>query len=74
MENAIVITPKVINRMSNMSIDDQKKVMETLVCEEILKTDRPFKLSPLQELVYVFLRDYIRRDSMRYGKQSGCLD
>ncbi len=68
MENAIVITPKVISRMCNMSIEDQKAVMETLICEEILNTDRAHQLSPMQELCYLFMRDYIRRDSLRYNR------
>ncbi len=71
MENAVVITPRVISRMSNMSIDDQKAVMETLICEEILKTERPKRLSPMQELVYLFMRDYIKRDSQRYERIAG---
>ncbi len=68
MENAIVITPKVISRMCNMSIEDQKAVMETLICEEVLNTERTHQLSPMQELCYVFMRDYIRRDSLSYNR------
>ncbi len=68
MENAIVITPKVISRMRGMSKEEQKMLIETLLCDEILKTERPSELSPVQELVYVLMRDSIMRDSARYQK------
>lgn len=65
MENQFVISSNVWNRMKNLSREEQELFLETYVCDEISKTPRKRMLTPVQELLYLFIHDYIMRDTMR---------
>ena len=41
-------------------------LLDTLLCDEVLKIDRPAQLTPGQELIYFMFRDRVMRDSYRY--------
>ncbi|MBR1882629.1 MAG: hypothetical protein IJ808_06375 [Muribaculaceae bacterium] len=69
MERAIVITPRVLKRLKNMSIDEKKTIFDTLMSDEILHCARACELTPIQELTYMMVRDAIMRDSYRYESQ-----
>ena len=66
MEQTIVISTTVMNRLRNLSSDEKKMLLDTLLCEEVLKIDRPAQLTPGQELIYLMFRDGVMRDSYRY--------
>ncbi|MBQ4138649.1 MAG: hypothetical protein II592_03800 [Muribaculaceae bacterium] len=51
--------------MKNLSREEQELFLETYVCDEISKTPRKRMLTPVQELLYLFIHDYIMRDTMR---------
>ena len=66
MEQTIVISTTVMNRLCNLSSDEKKMLLDTLLCDEVLKIDRPAQLTPGQELIYFMFRDRVMRDSYRY--------
>ena len=68
MDKAIVITQNLISRLQNLRAEDRAALFETLVCEVILKTERKQKLSPIQELNYIIIKDNVTRESERYRK------
>ncbi|MBR5725866.1 MAG: hypothetical protein IKX56_03930 [Muribaculaceae bacterium] len=65
MEQAIVINPRVVDRLCFMSPEERRLIFETLIADEVLKEQRVTKLTPEQELTYLLVRDMIMRDSMR---------
>ena len=67
MENAIVISRKVISRMKNMSDEERRMIFDTFACDEIFNISRNYKLSPVQELLYSIIKDLILRDSKKIG-------
>lgn len=68
MEKSIVITPRVMNRLKNMSIDERRLMLDTLISDEVLHIERPQTLTPTQELVYFMFHDMVSRDSYRYDE------
>jgi hypothetical protein len=42
-----------------------------LLCDEILKTKRNVQLTPLQELMYMMIHDYVMKDSQQYAEMRG---
>ncbi|MEF9923279.1 MAG: hypothetical protein RR061_00075 [Muribaculaceae bacterium] len=67
MNSSIVISENVINTISSLQPDEQKAVFNAFACDKILKVKRDFELSPLQEILYAIVCDYIKRDSLRYS-------
>ena len=72
MKNAIVLSPQVINRLKNMSIEEQRVLLDTLISDEVLCVDRSTKLTAVQELVYMIFHDNGMRDSRRYAPPQPC--
>ena len=68
MDKAIVITQNLISRLQNLTAEEKATLFETLICEVVLKTERKQKLSPIQELNYMILKDNVTRESERYRK------
>lgn len=68
MENVIVISPRVISRMKNMSVEERKVMLDTFFCDEILGVERNTQLSPVQELVYRMFRNNVMNESRHYEK------
>ena len=67
MENAIVITPRVIERLCNMTPDERHLMLDTLCCDEILHIDRRTTLSPMDEMAYHIFRMNVMNDSRRHA-------
>lgn len=72
MKNAIVLSPQVINRLKNMSIEEQRVLLDTLISDEVLCVERSTKLTAVQELVYMIFHDNVMRDSRRYAPPQPC--
>ena len=70
MENLIVISSRVINRMKNMSVEERKVILDTFFCDEILGVERSIELTPLQELVYMMFRNNVMNESRRYSNET----
>jgi hypothetical protein len=64
MKNVFMISSNVRNRMKNLSQEEQDVILETFVCDEVKKTPRTHVLSPVMELYYTMIHDYIMRDPM----------
>jgi hypothetical protein len=71
MEDAIVISFSLINRLKNMPREECLALFDTLLCDEILKTKRNVQLTPLQELMYMMIHDYVMKDSQQYAEMRG---
>ncbi|MCQ2287751.1 MAG: hypothetical protein MJZ74_01490 [Muribaculaceae bacterium] len=69
MENVIVISPRVISRMKNMSVEERRVILDTFINDEILGVERSTKLSPVQELVYMMFRKNVLSESRHYEKR-----
>ncbi|MBQ4005987.1 MAG: hypothetical protein II609_04405 [Muribaculaceae bacterium] len=72
MENLIVISPRVLGRMKNMSDDDRRLILDTFVSDEVLHLPRRQELSPIQELIYMMFRDAVMRESFRHQPVGSC--
>lgn len=70
MADSIILSSNVINRISALPDNERKAVLNAFVCDEIFKVERDVKLSPLQEILYAIIRDYIRRDTYKYHQRS----
>lgn len=70
MENLIVISSRVINRMKNMSVEERTVILDTFFCDEILGVERSMELTPLQELVYMMFRNNVMNESRRYSNET----
>lgn len=68
MKHAIVISPRVVERLRFMDADERRLIFDTLVHDEILCDTRTAELTPSQALNYLMVRDMIMRDSMRLVK------
>lgn len=64
MENVFVISSNVRKRMKNLSTEEQQVIIDTFLCDEVNKTPRKHVLSPIMELYYTMIHDYIMRDPM----------
>lgn len=72
MNHAIVLSPQVINRLKNMSVDEKRVLLDTLISDEVLCAERSTPLTPVQELVYMIFRDNVMRESRRYAQPEPC--
>ncbi|MBR3101987.1 MAG: hypothetical protein IKH19_09565 [Muribaculaceae bacterium] len=72
MERTIVITPTVINRLKNMSVEEKRLMLDTLLSDEVLCVDRCQPLSPVQELIYMMFHDTVVRESCRLAPLAAC--
>ena len=64
MENIFVISKNVRNRMRNLSQEEQEVILDTFISDEVKKAPRNHQLSPVMELYYTMIHDYIMRDPM----------
>lgn len=70
MENSIVISPRVVERLRFMDVAERRLIFETLISDEVLAEPRASQLTASQELNYMLVRDMIMRDSRRHARQS----
>ncbi len=66
MERTIVLTPRTIGRLKNMTADERRLMLETMLADDVLCTEREKSLTPVQELIYLMFHDAVLRDSHRY--------
>lgn len=66
MENLIVISPRVVSRMKNMSVEERRVMLDTLFSDEILGVERNVELTPMQELVYMMFRTNVLNESRQF--------
>jgi len=67
MEQAIVISPRVVERLRFMDPAERRLIFDTLISDEVLCESRQNQLTVDQELNYMLVRDMIMRDSCRYA-------
>ena len=64
MKNVFVISSNVRKRMKNLSHEEQQVIIDTFISDEVSKSPRTHVLSPVMELYYTMIHDYIMRDPM----------
>lgn len=69
MEKSIVISSHVINTINALPIEERNAITQALASDMILGSNSCHTLSPIQEMLYLVIRFYIQKDSIRY-KQS----
>ncbi len=70
MENVIVISPRVISRMKNMSVEERRIMLDTFFSDEILGVERNVELTPIQELVYMMFKKNILSESRHFDRSA----
>ena len=65
MDTAIIITPRTIERLCNMTEQERHLMLDTLCCDEILHIERREPLSPRDEMAYHFFRLNVMNESRR---------
>lgn len=66
MVDSILLSSSVLNTISALPDNERKAVLNAFVCDEIFRVERDIKLSPLQEILYAVIKDYIKRDTHKY--------
>ena len=61
METTFIITPHVINTINSLPID------ERIAITAALGTDPTPTLSPVQEIIFSMIKQYVRRDTERFA-------
>ncbi len=59
----IILTPRVINTINSLPVDDRIAIAGALCGEMILGADASACLTPLQSLVFAMIRQYVEHDS-----------
>ncbi len=71
MNEAILITPHVIDTIKSLPSEERIAIATALTGELILGRDPSKSLSPLQEMIYSIIRFYVKQDTMKYNKSHG---
>lgn len=66
-QQAIVITPHVINTLRALPFDERLNVASALASEMLLGADAG-QLEPVENMIFSILRFYIQQDSSRLGQ------
>ncbi len=66
MNNSIVISPRVLSTINALPDGEKRAIFGAFISDNITKTEREITLSPLQEMVYAMISDYIQRDTAQY--------
>lgn len=69
MNDAILISPHVINTIKSLPAEERIAIASALTGELILGSNPANSLTPMQEMIYSIIRFYIKQDTLRY-KQS----
>lgn len=67
METAFVITPHVINTLNALPEQERVAVASALAVELLLGTQCRGGLTPIQEVIYAMISQYVHRDTQRYN-------
>lgn len=65
MTTSFTISPRVIDTISSLPIDDRDVITTALARELILGQDVTASLSPMQAIVYAIVRFYVNQDNQR---------
>lgn len=68
-QQAIVITPNVINTLRALPMEERLNVASALAGEMLLGVGVATDLEPDQGLVYAILRNYVEQASARYNSR-----
>lgn len=69
MNVSVFFSPRVINTINSLPEPDRKAVASALTGEFILGQGVSDKLTPLQSLAMVVLRQYVLRDTARLSRE-----
>lgn len=71
MEKAFVISDHVINTINALPAEERIAVTTALAAEMILGADTRGQLTPMQEVLYSMIRQYVERDTIRANGNAG---
>lgn len=63
MATAFTISPRVIDTISSLSVEDRDVITTALARELILGKDVTTEMSPMQAIIYAIVRFYVNQDS-----------
>ena len=67
METAFVITPHVLSTLNALPEQERVAVASALAVELLLGTQCNGGLTPIQEVIYAMISQYVHRDTQRYN-------
>lgn len=67
MNQSIILSPRVINTIKSLPADDSVVLARALV-DEMLFGAPTFELTPVQQIAFAMIRDYVIRDSRRHAQ------
>ncbi len=65
METTFVITPHVINTINSLPQEERMAITLVLAVELILGAKASSELTPMQQVLYSMIKNYIERDTTR---------
>lgn len=65
MNQAIVLTPHVINTINSLPEEERVAVASAFVSEMIMGVNPDESLSPLQKMLYSVIKLYVQQDSIK---------
>lgn len=73
METTFVISPRVINTINSLPVEERLAVTSALAAELILGAESTgdTSLTPMQEVIYSMIKMYVRRDTERVQRSIG---
>lgn len=71
MGTTFIITPHVINTINSLPVEERIAITAALAGEMILGTDSTSSLTPVQEIIFSMIRQYVRRDTERFASTLG---
>ena len=63
MTAPIFISPRVLNTINSLPMEDRIAVATAITGEMLLGGDASGELTPMQQLVYTIIRQYVRHDT-----------
>lgn len=63
MTSPIFISPRVLNTINSLPMEDRIAVATAITGEMLLGGDASGELTPMQQLVYTIIRSYVRHDT-----------
>lgn len=74
MNDAILISPHVINTIKSLPAEERVAIASALTGELILGSNPANSLSPMQEMIYSIIRFYIKQDTLKYKQSQEALE
>lgn len=67
MNQSIVLSSRVINTIKSLPADDSA-ILARALADEMLFGAPTFELTPMQQIAFAMIRDYVIRDSRRNAR------